>query len=1721
MALKSAFAGSGALALLALLGVLQAQTASAAEIPGAIRGEFSVSATGAASYRVPLQLPPGVAGLQPNLALRYNSQSGMGVAGAGWSLDGVQSITRCPQTTKQDGARTGVALTYADRFCLNGQRLVLAPNQAADKYGKASSTYRLEIDDFSRVTAQGVAGDGPESFKVELKNGQVLTFGKARNANLLPALLDGTTAVKAETVLAWYLSSIQDPSGNTIEYGYKSLKDTSGGEVVLDTVSYAGGLHQVQFEYVAGSQPSYRYLAGVSQKATQLLSGISVKTSSKVVRQYTPKYEFKDAKGEGSASGAAARMVELEECFGDKKATPSTNCLPVTKFGWEHWKPTDRQVGLHQRIGGQGTGPQSGVLSKGFYNEGGAFSRQVLDIDADGFPDVVVFTPTGLWAYFGRGLGVFDEAPVQISDTFKAPDHEAVWYSPLARASMPFYFHDLDGDGVTELVLFQNSAMSGFGGTRPVGTYVARWDRVSRKFAPLLKVAESGDLAGTLDQCDVAVPKSPGDYAQQRFLVSLGSDGRADVLRHMVDGIKAAQWGTSSFGTSALVGSVWAKNCRREGQDKWGVIRFNPFYISDMSGDGLPDLLYLGLDGVKLSTWNEVARVFSAQADVSGDMKGGDAFDGRVTVLPTYLVDVNGDGFPDIVQFRLDGIYVAIWNGIKFMPATKWTSELTEGAWIKTNESQKNPRFLADMDGDGLIDLVGIDATGIYVALGNGKDRFGKAEAWSTAGTNPVPVFVSRNKCGQGDVPDASGNCFTDADKTPRLLSDINGDGVPDIVGFGDQTMVWAPVGTRAGQRINAITDGLEAKTVIGYGLAQAGDAAYSKPSAVKGFPLKDTHGPLYIVRQVDEPTGLSGGSATRRWTYRYGERRADYFRGDLGFAWMERTDQSTEILERSEFWQEFPYIGLLNSQKRSRQGLVLADLTQKWSKQDLGAFGENAAAQRQFVYVEQSLQKQYDLKGNLLRDVTTDFKYAEPTQYGNLTSEKKTFGDGHVQETGNTYFAVSETDLTAWRIGRLDTSTVNKTRPAVTLGYGSDTSAAPKAPPAAVTLQPLNFGDQVVNQAVSLTAKLRNGTNVSVALNAIGASSVTGAGFTFKSTTCGTSLQAAASCDITVDFKPTVQGQQSGQLSVGYGAGQTLRAQLLGNGVLAGLPIAFSQLDFGAVATNVSKSLPLELKNTGASPLVLTIPTDAQRTGSAAFSITGHNCPASLGPAGTCQLTFQLKPLEQGPLQATYPISASGFPSANLALLGSGAQPGGGILGLVTTGNPVSLGVNLTPSAASGRSLTFRNTGTGQLTFGSVSSSGETAHWNGSPGNCGYGGTKLAAGDTCTVYVYSSAPEGTRSGTLTINSDGGNASVPVSGSFKGKLSGGGVTFSNVAVGGSASQSYTVSNSANYPIRGLVLSATAPYSIESSGTCASGTIAAGGSCSFTLKYSPTGAGAHNGSGYVRASGRYNQVWFSADGSSTVEGSQAGDMVDYAMGVTGNAVTPSPLLTQVTTGNPVSLGVNLTPSAASGRSLTFRNTGTGQLTFGSVSSSGETAHWNGSPGNCGYGGTKLAAGDTCTVYVYSSAPEGTRSGTLTINSDGGNASVPVSGSFKGKLSGGGVTFSNVAVGGSASQSYTVSNSANYPIRGLVLSATAPYSIESSGTCASGTIAAGGSCSFTLKYSPTGAGAHNGSGYVRASGRYNQVWFSADGSSTVEGSQAGDMVDYAMGVTGNAL
>jgi hypothetical protein len=208
------------------------------------------------------------------------------------------------------------------------------------------------------------------------------------------------------------------------------------------------------------------------------------------------------------------------------------------------------------------------------------------------------------------------------------------------------------------------------------------------------------------------------------------------------------------------------------------------------------------------------------------------------------------------------------------------------------------------------------------------------------------------------------------------------------------------------------------------------------------------------------------------------------------------------------------------------------------------------------------------------------------------------------------------------------------------------------------------------------------------------------------------------------------------------------------------------------------------------------------------------------------------------------------------------------------------------------------------------------------------------------------------------------------------------LSFGSVATGAtSAAQSVTVSNPTGSAAPVSSISASGDFA--QTNTCGS-SIAAGGSCTVSVKFTPTAAGARTGSLTVNAGGVTNTVSLSGTGTA-----------------------PGPVLNAAP--GSLSFARTLVGSTAAAQTVTVTNSGTTSATVSGVTVTGDFSQTN----NC----TSIAVGGSCSVTVtFKPTAAGTRTGTLTVTSNANNSPTTAS------LSGSGIgSTTNLAAGQPASAS----------------------------------------------------------------------------------------------------
>jgi RHS repeat-associated protein len=438
------------------------QTANASF--GRTAGQFGVSSSGTAQYSIPIWAPPGPRGIQPNIALAYDSAGGIGSVGLGWSLAGLGAISRCNKTVAQDTIPAPVGLLVSDGYCINGNRLRLT----SGTYGVDSSTYQTEVADFSNVTAHGAAGQGPAYFTVQGRDGVTYDYGyvdsNGNGANS-QVLATGTT-----TAAAWMLSKVIDRAGNNYVINYTTLSGAAVPSAIRWTPTSAGAAtytYTMQFNYSSNVPQGtvYKYLDGTVVTNNQLLSSVEILNGTTVLRDYFLGYQ-------ASPSTGRNELNSIKECADSAQ----TNCLLPTSVTYQ-----------------AGAAGVSTTSSTALSSTGGCL-RARYDLNGDGIPDLVYSNGTGaLFVAFGTGSGY--GTPVSVGITSNAcplignltgggedgilSGASGTWTyytwngTSFVSASTGLAFDgtagyqlaDIDGDGRPDLISYYNTFDSGTGKT--------------------------------------------------------------------------------------------------------------------------------------------------------------------------------------------------------------------------------------------------------------------------------------------------------------------------------------------------------------------------------------------------------------------------------------------------------------------------------------------------------------------------------------------------------------------------------------------------------------------------------------------------------------------------------------------------------------------------------------------------------------------------------------------------------------------------------------------------------------------------------------------------------------------------------------------------------------------------------------------------------------------------------------------------------------------------------------------------------------------------------------------------------------------------------------------------------------------------------------------------------------------------------------------------------
>jgi RHS repeat-associated protein len=792
-------------------------TSSAESEPvGSVAGMFDVSATGAATYAIPIAAPPGVGGIQPSIAIVYNSQGGNGLAGWGCNVSGISAITRTPKSVHFDAIAKGLTHSTDDAYLLDGQRLILYIGTE----GENGAVYYPESDPFTKVTVHGTGLN--TWFEVLDKNGTKYYYGNSSSAQQ-------RYSAGSVKINAWYIDYVEDVLGNYMNYIYTN----SDYFYMPSLIRYGKNKNKtstfentINFEYESRPDVMPFMLETVKASVSRRLSKITSKTGNATFREYVLGYTNSDH---------FSRLTSITE------KNEAGEALKPTILNWSYIPSVNYSSRIPSVTGGLNN------LDVQYYTSG--------DLNRDGVSDIISFTPNYTYTYMNWNTIVTlsqhylsrrqsdGSYKYEASDPRYLPTAVDINKVAVQRTGSQAVFNAF-GDGYQYiLVPVYTSGIHFNDGSygKALSLYAYRpndsgpIDVMSSTNAPPLKCEEvpkyvTGDIYNTGQDLIVFVEKSHtnGYY-----------DGKIIKLKSFSNNRPVYRW-----------------------------IDFNPklagapeeIFLSDFNGDGMNDL-FIFYNGGYTIYWNGGRSYFPYSQPFSENNKVTGTNIGNVKMI--RMGDFNGDGLPDFIMNATNENkwYFALNNGNgTFTKQLACTLDIYDQSFTDYDDDVFNCHVF-DFDYDGKSDIV-INKAMYDKSISLPKFRKTHTYWLRSTGTSLM------------EVSSATSDVSVDVLDRLYTLGDFNGDGKTDLLGYGYDCYTGASARTMrlytnsgvtpVTGMITSFTDGYDRSTYIGYDLLTSDIYSIGFGG---DYPVMDCALPIAAVKSVKSDNGAAG---TLSLNYKY-----------------------------------------------------------------------------------------------------------------------------------------------------------------------------------------------------------------------------------------------------------------------------------------------------------------------------------------------------------------------------------------------------------------------------------------------------------------------------------------------------------------------------------------------------------------------------------------------------------------------------------------------------------------------------------------------------------------------------------------------------------------------------------------------------------------------------------------------------------------------------------
>jgi len=909
--------------------------AVATEHISAMPATASVSQTGAANYHIPIEVPPGTNGVQPNISIVYNSQGGFGTMGIGWDISGLSAITRGTKSFYFDNSvsKNAVQFTDEDELYLDGQRLILLNGQ----HLQVNAVYCFEVENYSRVTIK--EHNSKIYFELKTLDGQIFEYGKDnaeyRSANV------GVWSNSTNSVLAWKISKATDVFDNSIDYEYSARGKN------LIKITYAGGENEILFSYISNDKNQQRrYINRFYAVNDMLLSEIITKNDNTNVKKY------------GFAYANADTYKHLTAISEYVYNTNAFDLLNTTNIGWG-------QQSSIQHLSSIGTSAYDWLHNE---NNSSLYSG---DIDGDGYQDKIEFS---------------DNADDNTKRFFRVYLKNSTLEPVFFNKNLSVDFNaslivgDINGDGKDEIILIHSDYY-----------FDGNVHRLTLEL--VIKVYSFDNATNSLTLIDTKRIPEPDRYDErkqhyQAFLINQNGDQYPDLvivpywqklnlgdhnsglIRDAGDIITLAGQANGTLGAPVFSALDLASNSER---GAWHT----PL-IGDFDADGVPDILHIlcndphenprfnSYDGFNVQTSkNWGSSLFYISTGIF-DIKQFEAL---------YPIDANNDGRTDVLVHRNERYsnpyneyrwHILQSNGLDVESTIMPTLPLPA---CKQSSSAQNRFYpiIMDYNGDGMQDIVLA-----YEWHNNNNSGYVYGPTYFIFYKNDNGTFVE-------DV--TLGGSSGRLSKMQPVVMDINNDGILDLVYLnenGDYSAFTMPNANKH-HLVYSITNGMGQTDRFSY----KNNNSYELPA---NSDVRTLNSPIAVVEFHFQSNG-------KIVDYVFQKAKVHKTKGFLGFEKTIANNITKTVKTENSYEYSAEYYNMYLRKQEIRTSAICQNAQSNLVATTIFTNENIVIDNRRYIPTTTQIEVTDHLTG-AVKTVINEYEKYNPVQRGNLLSETVSEGD-------------------------------------------------------------------------------------------------------------------------------------------------------------------------------------------------------------------------------------------------------------------------------------------------------------------------------------------------------------------------------------------------------------------------------------------------------------------------------------------------------------------------------------------------------------------------------------------------------------------------------------------------------------------------------------------------------------------------------------------------------